>query len=136
MSVSGFQLPTKCEGPTGPHPNLGAKRHLRRSSGPVRKSHRVSVGVAFFAAMISGIQNRRVQAGSVILGDLTIQGNIRSPASIVEPLQLVLDSGALRVLIPLANKAQFAGLPEEVVEKLDIVFYGDVDRAVLKTLEM
>ena len=51
-------------------------------------------------------------------------------------LQTVLDSGALRVLIPLANKAQFAGLPEEVVEKLDIVFYGDVDRAVLKTLEM
>ena len=93
-------------------------------------------GVAFFAAMISAIQNRRVQTGTVILGDLTIQGNSKGPASIVEPLQLALESGALRVLVPLANKAQFAGLPEEVVEKLDIVFYGDVDRAMLKTLEM
>jgi len=93
-------------------------------------------GVAFFATMISAIQNRRVQAGTVILGDLTIQGNIKGPVSIVEPLQLALESGALRVLVPLANKAQFAGLPEEVIEKLDIVFYGDVDRAVLKTLEM
>jgi ATP-dependent Lon protease len=93
-------------------------------------------GVAFFAAMISAIQDRRVQAGTVILGDLTIQGNIKGPASIIEPLQLAMESGALRVLVPLSNKAQFAGLPEEVVEKLDVVFYGDVDRAVLKSVEM
>ena len=93
-------------------------------------------GVGFFAAMISAIQNRRVQAGTVILGDLTIQGNIKGPTSITEPLQLSLDNGALRALLPISNKAQFAGLPEDVVEKLDVVFYGDVDRAVLKTLEV
>ena len=92
-------------------------------------------GVAFFAAMISAIKNRQVQAGTVVLGDLTIQGNIRGPASITEPLQLALGSGAMRVLVPTSNKAQFAGLPEDVVERLDVVFYGDVDRAVLKTLE-
>uniref|UniRef100_A0A7C4ESG7 Protease Lon-related BREX system protein BrxL n=1 Tax=Desulfomonile tiedjei TaxID=2358 RepID=A0A7C4ESG7_9BACT len=93
-------------------------------------------GVAFFAAMISAIRNRQVQAGTVILGDLTIQGNIKGPASISEALQLALESGALRVLVPVSNKAQFAGLPEDVVERLDVVFYGDVDRAVFKALEM
>jgi len=93
-------------------------------------------GVAFYAAIISAAQNRMVQAGTVILGDLTIQGNIRAPASIVEPLQLSLESGAQRVLVPLSNKSQFGGLPEEVVEKLDIIFYGDIDRALLKTLEL
>ena len=93
-------------------------------------------GVAFFAAIISAIRNRHVQAGTVILGDLTIQGNIKGPASITEPLQLALESGALRALVPVSNKTQFGGLPEDVVERLDVVFYGDVDRAVLKTLEM
>jgi ATP-dependent Lon protease len=93
-------------------------------------------GVAFFVAMISAIQNRRLQAGTVILGDLTIQGNIKGLASIVEPLQLVMEGGALRALMPLSNKAQFAGLPEDVVEKLDIVFYGDVDWALLKSVEL
>lgn len=93
-------------------------------------------GVAFLAAMISAIRNKRVQAGTVILGDLTIQGNIKGPASITEPLQLALESGATRALVPLSNKAQFAGLPEDVLERLDVVFYGDVDRAVLKTLEV
>ncbi|SHG32547.1 ATP-dependent Lon protease [Desulfacinum infernum DSM 9756] len=92
-------------------------------------------GVAFFAAMISAVRNRRVQAGTVVLGDLTIQGNIKGPPSITEPLQLALESGAARVLVPVSNKAQFAALPEDVIERLDVVFYGDVERAVLKTLE-
>lgn len=34
------------------------------------------------------------------------------------------------------GQAVIAGLPEDLVEKLDLVFYGDVDRAVLKTLEI
>lgn len=92
-------------------------------------------GVAFFAAIISAVRNRQVQAGTVILGDLTIQGNIKGPASITEPLQLALEAGAVRVLVPVSNKTQFAGLSEDVIERLDVVFYGDIDRAVLKTLE-
>jgi ATP-dependent Lon protease len=91
-------------------------------------------GIAFFVAIMSALQNRSVQGGTVILGDLTIQGNIRAPVSITEPLQVALDNGALRALVPVANKKQVALLPEEVVEKLDIVFYGDVDRAVVKGL--
>ncbi|AGG07400.1 TIGR02688 family protein [Dehalococcoides mccartyi] len=92
-------------------------------------------GVAFFSAIISAVRCRQVQAGTVVVGDLTIQGNIKGPVSITEPLQLCLEAGATRVLVPVSNKAQFAGLPEDVVERLDVVFYGDIDRAVLKTLE-
>ena len=85
--------------------------------------------------MISAIRNRHVQAGTVILGDLTIQGNIKGPASITEPLQLALEAGAVRALVPVANKAQFIGLPEDVIARLDVVFFSDVDRAVFRTLE-
>jgi len=91
-------------------------------------------GVAFYVAMVSAIQSRNVQPGTVILGDVSIQGNIKQLPSIGESLQISLDDGALRVLVPIANKSQVAGLPEEVVEKLDLVFYGDVDRAVLKAV--
>jgi len=93
-------------------------------------------GVAFFSAIISAVRSRQVQAGTVVLGDLTIQGNIKGPTSITEPLQLALEAGAIRALVPVSNKTQFAGLPEDVIERLDVVFYGDVDRAVLKTLEI
>lgn len=91
-------------------------------------------GVAFFVTIMSAIQNRSVEGGTVILGDLTIQGNIKAPVSIAEPLQVAVDNGALRALVPVANKNQVALLPEEVIESLDIAFYGDVDRAVIKGL--
>ena len=93
-------------------------------------------GVAFFAAILSALNARRVQAGTVVLGDLTIQGNVKALTSITEVLQLALDNGALRALLPTGNKAQFAGLPEDVVEKLDVLFYSDVDRAVAKIIEL
>ena len=69
------------------------------------------------------------------MGDLTIQGNVRGVLSLTEPLAIAMDNGALRAIVPLSNKSQFAGLPEDVVEKVDLVFYGDVERAVLKALE-
>lgn len=93
-------------------------------------------GVAFVAAMLSAIGQRRVQAGTVILGDLTVQGNIKPLNSITEVLQVALENGALRALLPTGNKAQFSSLPEDVVEKMDIVFYSDVDRAVAKVVEV
>jgi ATP-dependent Lon protease len=91
-------------------------------------------GVAFYVALLSAIQSRNVQPATVLLGDVSVQGNIKQLPSINESLQIALDNGALRVLVPIANKSQFSGLPEEIVEKLDIVFYGDVDRAVLKAV--
>jgi len=71
-----------------------------------------------------------------VLGDLTVQGNIKPLNSITEVLQVALENGALRVLLPTGNKAQFSSLSEDVVEKVDIVFYSDVDRAVAKVVEI
>jgi ATP-dependent Lon protease len=89
-------------------------------------------GVAFYVAMVSALNDRRLQPGTVVLGDVSVQGNIKHPPSIREALQVALDNGALRALVPVANKSQVAALPEEVAEKLDLVFYGDADRVVVK----
>ncbi len=77
----------------------------------------------------------RYWLATVHRGDLTIQGNVKPLPSITEILQLVRDNGALRALLPTSNKAQFVGLPEDVVEKLDIDFYCDPERAVTRTVE-
>ena len=92
-------------------------------------------GVAFYVAMMSALYNRRILAGTVILGDLTVQGNVKGALSVMEPLQIAVENGALRALLPIANKNQLTGLPEDVIERLDVVFYGDPDRAVSKALE-
>jgi ATP-dependent Lon protease len=93
-------------------------------------------GVAFLAAMLSAATERRVQAATVVLGDLTIQGNVKALPSVTEVLQLALENGAMRVLLPTGNRAQFTSLPEDVIEKLDIIFYSDVDRAMARIVEL
>ena len=84
--------------------------------------------------MMSAIHDRQVEPGMVVLGDLTIQGNIKGLTSILEPLQVAVDNGASRALVPMANKTQFAALPEDVVEKLELVFYGEPDHALRRAL--
>ena len=90
----------------------------------------------FYVALVSALQNRNVQPATVILGDLTIQGNLRPVSSILEPLQIALENGALRALLPISNKSQFGALPEEIVEKMDLVFYGDLERAAVKAVDL
>jgi hypothetical protein len=43
----------------------------------------------------------------VILGDLSIRGNIKPQRSLAESLQVAMDNGARTTLIPLENKRNF-----------------------------
>src|SRR5207248_11506712 len=50
-------------------------------------------GIALVVAVYSAIMRRSVQAGLAILGDLSIEGNIKSVRSLAVPLQLAMDNG-------------------------------------------
>jgi ATP-dependent Lon protease len=92
------------------------------------------VGVAFFIACYSALRKAPVSPGLLILGDLSIQGNIKPLRSLVEPLQVAMDNGAKRALIPIENKRSFLEVSADVVEHVDPVFYGDPRTAALKVL--
>ncbi len=70
----------------------------------------------------------------MILGDLSIQGNIKSVRSLAEPLQVAMDNGARRALIPLENKRNFLEVAGEIVERVDPIFYSDPVMASMKAL--
>lgn len=93
-------------------------------------------GVAFFIALYSLLRDKAIQAGLVVLGEMTIQGNILSVRSLTEPLQVIMDNGAKRVLIPLSNRRDFLEVPPDIVERVDPIFYSDPLTAALKALEI
>jgi ATP-dependent Lon protease len=94
------------------------------------------VGVAFLVACFSALRKAPSQAGLLVLGDLSIQGNIKPVRSLVEPLQVAMDNGARKVMIPVENKRHFLEVSGDIVEKVDPVFYSDPQTAVLKALGM
>jgi ATP-dependent Lon protease len=91
-------------------------------------------GVALVVAVYSAIKKHSVIAGLVILGDLSIQGNIKSVRSLSEPLQVAMDNGARRALIPLENKRNFLEVSGEIVERVDPIFFSDPMTAAMKAL--
>jgi ATP-dependent Lon protease len=92
------------------------------------------IGVAFFVAAYSILRKGTPQPGLLVLGDTSIQGNIKAVRSLVEPLQVAMDNGARRALVPIENKRQFLEVNPEVLERVDPIFYGDLRQAAFKAL--
>ena len=92
------------------------------------------VGVAFFVAAYSILRKSTPQAGLLVLGDMSIQGNIKPVRSLTEPLQVAMDNGGRRALVPVENKRQFLEVNPDVLERVDPIFYGDLRQAAFKAL--
>jgi len=93
-------------------------------------------GIALVVAVYSAIKRQSVLAGLVVLGDLSIQGNIKAVRSLAEPLQVGMDNGARRALVPLENKRNFLEVSGDIVERVDPVFFSDPLTAAMKALGM
>jgi ATP-dependent Lon protease len=99
-------------------------------------ANRVSgeIGVALIVAIYSALRQRQTLPALLILGDLSIQGNIKRVRSLTEPLRIAMDNGARRALIPIENKRDFLDVPSDIMERVDPIFYGDPLTAALKAL--
>ena len=91
-------------------------------------------GIALVVAIYSAIQRQSVLPGLVILGDLSIQGNIKPVRTLAEPLQVSMDNGARRALVPLENKRNFLEVSGDILERVDPVFFSDPMTAAMKAL--
>src|SRR5271170_7539690 len=92
------------------------------------------VGVAFFVASYSALRKAPVTPALLVLGDMSVQGNIKPLRSLTEPLQVAKDNGAKRALIPIENKRSFLDVSADIMEHVDPVFYGDPKMAAMKVL--
>jgi ATP-dependent Lon protease len=92
------------------------------------------LGVAFFVACYSALRKASVSPALLILGDLSVQGNIKPLRSLTEPLQIAKDNGAKRALIPIENKRSFLDVSADIMEQVDPIFFGDPKTAAAKVL--
>jgi ATP-dependent Lon protease len=86
--------------------------------------------------MYSALKRLPVQAGLAILGDLSIQGNIKPMRSLAEPLWVAMENGARKALIPLENKQNFLEASDDIVDRIDPVFFSDPTAAAMQALGM
>ena len=90
--------------------------------------------MALVIAVYSAVKRHSALPGLLILGDLSIQGNIKSMRSLAEPLQVAMDNGARKALIPLENKRNFLDVSGDIAERVDPIFFSDPVTAAMKAL--
>ena len=94
------------------------------------------LALAAFLSLCSGALEKPMQEQTAILGTITIGGSISNIDSLSDLLQICLDAGAKKVLIPISAASKISTVPPDLFSKFQISFYEDPIDAVYKSLSL
>ncbi|MDO9493341.1 protease Lon-related BREX system protein BrxL [Acetobacterium sp.] len=90
--------------------------------------------LAALVALCSAAMKKPVISSLAILGNLSIGGTIMKVEELANVLQVCLDSGAKKVLLPIAATVDMVSVPPELMGKFNLIFYQSPEDAVFKAL--
>ncbi len=85
-------------------------------------------------ALCSVSLGRPMLNSAAILGEISISGTIIKVEELANALQVCLDSGAKRVLLPITSAADIATVPSDLIGCFNLIFYSSAEDAVFKAL--
>lgn len=85
-------------------------------------------------AMCSAAIIKPAISSLAILGEISISGTILKVDELASTLQVCLDSGAKKVLMPIVSVTDLATVPSELVGSFSLIFYSTPEEAVFKAL--
>ncbi len=87
-----------------------------------------------FVALCSAVIGKPLQPQLVVLGSMSLGGNVIPVENLAESLQVAFDSGAKRILLPMASVKDIPTIPGELFAKFQTSFYADPTDAAFKAL--
>ena len=94
------------------------------------------LALAAFLSLCSGDLEKPIQEQTAILGTITIGGSVSTIDNLSDLLQVCLDAGAKRVLIPMSAASKIPTVPPDIFSKFQMSFYKDPIDAVYKSLAL
>lgn len=85
-------------------------------------------------ALCSIALNKPTLSGLAVLGDISIGGTILKAEGLASILQVCLDSGAKKVLLPITSAQDIGTVPSDLVGAFSLIFYTTPQEAVFKAL--
>jgi ATP-dependent Lon protease len=92
--------------------------------------------VAFFISMVSAVLEKPVLDRTVVLGEMSVHGLLLKVSSLPERMQLAVEAGAKRILIPSENKRDVADVPDAVLTAIQWQFYDSPTKAAIMAMGM
>ena len=85
-------------------------------------------------ALCSIALGKTVQSSLAVLGEISISGTLIKVDELASTLQVCLDSGAKKVLIPSTSFVDFATVPPDLMSAFQLIPYQSAEDAVFKAL--
>ena len=85
-------------------------------------------------AICSAALGRPALSSLAVLGEISISGTILKAEELANVLQVCLDSGAKKVLLPITSAVDIGTVPSELVGAFSLIFYSTPEEAVFKAL--
>lgn len=85
-------------------------------------------------ALCSIALNKPVLSSTAVMGEISISGTMIKVDELANALQVCLDSGAKKVLIPSTSFADFATVPADLMSAFQLIPYASAEDAVFKAL--
>ena len=93
-----------------------------------------SLALPTLIAISSAALSKPPVGSLAILGDITIGGTLVKVENLASTLQVCLDSGAKKVLLPLPSANDLGTVPADLVGAFSLIFYASPTEAVFKAL--
>ncbi len=90
--------------------------------------------LATLIAICSASLGKPAISSLAVLGDISISGTILKVDELANVLQVCLDSGVKKVLLPITNAVDMGTVPSELIGAFNIIFYSTPQEAVFKAL--
>ena len=92
--------------------------------------------IAFFISLVSSILDKPVLDRTVVLGEMSVQGMLLKVNSLPERMQLAVEAGAKRILIPSENKRDVAEIPDAIITAIQWQFFDSPTKAAIMAMGM
>ena len=85
-------------------------------------------------ALSSVALGKPVASSLAVLGEISIAGTLIKADELANSLQVCLDSGAKKVLLPITSAVDLSTVPAELIGCFNMIFYSSAEDAVYKAL--
>ena len=93
-----------------------------------------NLALSTLIAICSAALSKPTISSLAILGDITIGGTLVKVENLASTLQVCLDSGAKKILLPLPSAMDLGTVPADLVGAFSLIFYSSPEEAVFKAL--
>ena len=92
------------------------------------------LGLAVLFALCSGLIERSIKGGLIVVGALNLGGSVELIPNAVSVAELAVEKGATTLLMPISSRKQLFNLSDEMATKISIEFYSDTADAFIKAV--